>query len=62
MKAKILSENCIGCGQCACTCEDVFRINDEGFAEVIGEINKDNEEDVKLAASGCPTDAIVIEK
>lgn len=61
MKAKIIEDRCIGCGQCEATCDSVFQINDEGFATVIKEeIDEDLKEDVEMAASGCPTDAIEI--
>ena len=60
MKFKVDEEKCIGCGACAAICDDVFEINDEGFA-----VAKDDEitdEDVKenaiSALEGCPTDAI----
>ena len=60
MKFIVDKEKCIGCGACAAICDDVFEINDEGFA-----VAKDDEitdEDVKenaiSALEGCPTDAI----
>jgi ferredoxin len=33
MKATIDRNNCIGCGVCADTCPDVFRMADDGLAE-----------------------------
>lgn len=63
MKAKIIDNRCIGCGQCEATCSDVFQISDEGIATVIvEEIEENLIEDAEMAASGCPTDAIEIEK
>jgi len=63
MKAKVIVDKCIGCGQCEGSCPDVFQINDEGFATVIVEnIDEKLVEDAEIAASGCPTDAIEIEK
>ena len=35
MKATIDREGCIGCGLCAHTCPEVFRIADDDRAEVI---------------------------
>lgn len=62
MKVHIIEENCIGCGQCEATCSEVFKIEDNGIAHVItDEIKEDIKEDVEIAASGCPTDAIEIE-
>jgi len=60
MKAKVYEDRCIGCGQCEATCDDVFRLNDEGIAEVVGEIDENIKEDAQMAAEGCPTDAIEI--
>ncbi|MBE6149533.1 MAG: ferredoxin [Firmicutes bacterium] len=63
MKANVISDRCIGCGQCEATCPDVFQIGDEGFATVVAEnIDENLMEDVEMAASGCPTDAIEFEK
>ena len=76
MKVTITEENCIGCGQCEATCSDVFRIEDDGIAHVVGEVNRieddgiahvvgevkeDVKEDVEMAADGCPTSAINVE-
>ena len=61
MKAKVYEERCIGCGQCEATCDKVFRIGDEGYAEVVCEnIPAELENDVRSAADGCPTSAIEI--
>lgn len=63
MKAKVFKDKCIGCGQCEATCDDVFRIGDDGYAEtIVDEIPKDVLEDAELAAESCPTDAITIEE
>lgn len=63
MKARVIEDKCIGCGQCEAVCNTVFQINDEGFATTITDnINDELVEDVKMAASGCPTDAIEIEE
>ncbi len=61
MKVTIINENCIGCGQCEATCDEVFQVKDDGIAHVVGEVTDKNSEDVKEAKDGCPTDAIVIE-
>ena len=61
MKVTIIEENCIGCGQCEATCSDVFRIEDDGIANVVGEVKEEVKEDVEMAADGCPTSAINVE-
>lgn len=62
MKVKVVEDRCIGCGQCEASCPEVFQINDEGFAEVItDEYKEELVNNIKSAASGCPTDAIEIE-
>lgn len=61
MKVKVIEDKCIGCGQCEAVCPDVFQIGDEGFAEVVtNEFKEELIDDIKMAASGCPTDAIEV--
>jgi len=60
MKA-VIEEGCIGCGLCASTCEEVFRMNDEGLAEAYAQITPETEESAKEAAEGCPVAVIRIE-
>lgn len=63
MRAKVFKDKCIGCGQCEATCDDVFRIGDDGYAEtIVDEIPKDVLEDAQLACESCPTEAITIEE
>jgi len=63
MKAKVISDKCIGCGNCVALSEStIFDFNDEGLAEAItDEIPTDKEEIAKEAKEQCPTDAIVLE-
>ena len=60
MKA-IIKEGCIGCGQCAMTCPDVFEMNEDGLAEVVGIVNDSNIVDATEAANGCPVQVIEVE-
>ena len=60
MRAEI-SEGCIGCGLCASTCPDVFRMSGEGLAEVYAEPTPDNFEAAIDAAYGCPVSVISVE-
>lgn len=61
MKAKVMSDKCIGCGNCvALTDSQIFDFNDEGLAEcIVEEIPNDMEETTKDAINQCPTEAIV---
>ncbi len=60
MKAKVIDEKCIACGNCVALTESkVFDFNDEGVAHcIVDEIPKDLEDTVKDAIKQCPTDAI----
>lgn len=62
MKASIDRDGCIGCGLCAETCPDVFRMDDEGLAEVYtNPIPEDSEESAQEAADNCPVEVITVE-
>lgn len=56
--AKInVNDSCIGCGACTSVAPDVFELNDEGLASVIG----DDLDTAKEAAECCPVEAIEVE-
>lgn len=61
MKAQI-SDGCIGCGVCADTCPAVFRIGEDGLAEVSGPVSPDHTADAKIAAENCPVSVITVEE
>lgn len=54
---------CIGCGLCVSLAEKVFKINDQGKSEVIGECGEDEECEKKVQESieSCPVQAILNE-
>jgi len=54
---------CIGCGLCVSLAEKVFKINDQGKSEVIGECEGDEgcEEKVQESIESCPVQAILNE-
>ena len=60
MKARILEDKCIGCGNCVAKTESkVFDFNDDGLASCIVDIiPEDMEELVIEAINECPTEAI----
>ena len=56
--AKItVNESCIGCGACTGVAPDVFEMNDEGLASVVG----DDVASAKEAAESGPVEAIEVE-
>jgi len=62
MAIKVNKDLCIGCGTCEVVCPKVFKMNDEGKADVINSAlaDKDNIECAKNAAESCPTQAIEV--
>lgn len=62
MKAKLNRSGCISCGLCAETCPAVFRIAEDGIAEVYQE-NVPTEAEGKAveAQDGCPVSVITVE-
>lgn len=60
MKAKVIQDKCIGCGNCvALTESQVFDFNEDGLAEcIVKEVPADLEEVTKEAIEECPVEAI----
>ena len=61
MKVMIDRDGCISCGLCAGTCPEVFQMADDGLAEVYRAPTGEKEEQVRMAADGCPVAVIHIE-
>ncbi len=61
MKATVDQSGCIGCGLCADTCPEVFRMNEDNLAEAYGEVTPDNQEAAEEARDTCPVSVITIE-
>ena len=55
-KVRIDQSLCIGCGCCAGTYPDDFKISDNGLAEAVTEVAEED------AASICPVGAISVEE
>lgn len=53
-------EKCIGCGACAATAPNTFKMGDDGKSEVVNPAG-DPAETIKQAADGCPVQAITLE-
>ncbi|NCB52667.1 MAG: ferredoxin [Clostridia bacterium] len=61
MKVEIDRSGCISCGLCADTCPEVFRMDDDGLAEVYAQPEESQESAVEEAAEGCPVSVISAE-
>ncbi|HHU05804.1 MAG TPA: ferredoxin [Clostridiales bacterium] len=63
MRAKIDRDGCISCGVCESTCPEVFRMADDGLAEVyVNPIPESSIEAAKEARDSCPVSVISIEE
>lgn len=61
MHASIDQDNCIQCGVCADTCPEVFRMSDDGPAEVYTDpIPEDVLDSATEAKDNCPVEVISI--
>ncbi len=60
MKVTIV-EGCIGCGLCTSTCPEVFRMQDDGTAEVYAQPEESQKTPVEESAEGCPVSVILVE-
>lgn len=59
MKVYVDKDTCIGCGVCEGLCPEVFKLNDEGKAEVI--VPETEASCAQDAADSCPVQAIKVE-
>lgn len=62
MRITIDRSGCIGCGLCAETCPEVFRINEDGEAEVYAQPNQKIKNAAAEAAENCPVSIIHAEE
>ncbi|NLV49343.1 MAG: ferredoxin [Clostridiales bacterium] len=62
MIAKLDRSGCIACGLCISTCPEVFRMGDDGLAEVYQEKVPENAEASAVEAQeNCPVSVINVE-
>jgi len=61
MKAMIDRSGCISCGICVDTCPEVFRMGDDGLAEVYAEVESALEGKATEARDNCPVAVISLE-
>ena len=62
MKVTIDRSGCIGCGLCAETCPEVFRMSDDGKAEVYAQPEEGSRNGAAEAAANCPVSVIQAEE
>jgi ferredoxin len=61
LKVTIDRDGCIGCGLCAATCPEVFRIAGDGLSEVYSSPSEKTADKVNEAAENCPVSVIKVE-
>ncbi len=62
MKASLDRDGCISCGLCPSICPDVFRMADDGIAEVYREdVPAEAEEQAVEAQESCPVSVIFVQ-
>ena len=63
MVAEVDREGCIECGLCASVCPEVFRMGDDGPAEVyVDTVPESSESSAVEAQEGCPVSVIKVEE
>ncbi len=60
MEVSIDRDGCIGCGQCTEICPAVFRMAEDGLAEVYAVPAAAEEDAVREAADSCPVTVIEV--
>lgn len=60
MKGYVDKALCVGCGMCAASCPEGFRLGDDGGAEGYQELPAESIEDAQQVAGDCPVGAITI--
>ena len=63
MTAEINRDGCISCGLCAETCPDVFRMAEDGLAEVHADTVPPEDEDTAVECQeNCPVSVIEVKE
>jgi ferredoxin len=62
VRAKIDADKCMGHGMCYALAPNVFRDDDEGYGQVIGdgEVPQERAEEARNGAANCPEGAISV--
>lgn len=62
MRATLDRDGCISCGLCVSVCPEVFRMADDGIAEVyVEDVPSEAETNAVDAQDGCPVSVITVE-
>ena len=62
MTANIDRDGCISCGVCEATCPEVFRMADDGLAEVYAQVDESTFSTAKAAEENCPVSVIKVQE
>lgn len=62
MKADVDKTGCISCELCAEICPEVFRMDDEGYAEAYAPVTPELLDSAMEARDSCPSEVITIEE
>ncbi|MDR9500487.1 MAG: ferredoxin [Desulfurivibrionaceae bacterium] len=60
MKVSVDQDACVGSGNCEATAPDVFEVKGGKSHVKMSEVPKEQEDNVKTAAEGCPSGAISV--
>lgn len=58
MSKVVVESTCVGCGLCEQTCPEVFKVEDDGLAHVVG--NPADCSNLQDAVDQCPVNAIKV--
>jgi ferredoxin len=61
LRAVVDRNRCCGYGICAEVCPEVYKIDDQGFAYVDGDVPPELEDAAREGCDACPDEAIVVE-